>query len=165
MDTTKKVIVGGVVLAVAGLAAYIIWKMNQPAAAAALPAASAPTGTAAAATTPVTTVATATSGGTPVEASTSVDTVDTAPAAGSGYFAGNGNIPVPQYIVDWANTLSAGNKAQFFKQLPNMQQSDLDGLADIYNNDWQGNHVTTAAQTAFWNKWRTSYHILDGTYP
>jgi hypothetical protein len=73
-------------------------------------------------------------------------------------------LTVPQVVTDWVNTMDAGNKAQFYAQLKVMTQADINGLQDIIVNDWGGTGVATAAQRAFWDKWRTTYHILDGTY-
>lgn len=79
------------------------------------------------------------------------------------YTAASGNAQVPSMITDWFKTLATNNQSQAFKMLPNMTSSDINGLVDLLTNVWGKNSVPSDAQKAFWNTWRTTYHILDGT--
>jgi hypothetical protein len=74
------------------------------------------------------------------------------------------NDPRVQTITQWMNTLTGGNKTAAFAALTVMTQDEIAGLYDIVANDFYGNGITTAAQTAFWNAWRVKYHVNDGTY-
>lgn len=72
---------------------------------------------------------------------------------------------IPADIHTWVNSISsAANQAQANKALAIMPQSEIDSLEDIVHNDFYGNGITTPAQRAFWDMWRTKYHVLDGTY-
>lgn len=79
------------------------------------------------------------------------------------YTASNGAVDVPSTITQWAQSLPPNNQAQFFKMLPSMSGSEISSLNDIIINAWGKGANPSAAQTAFWNTWRTKYHILDGT--
>lgn len=79
------------------------------------------------------------------------------------YTAANGTVAVPVAVTDWLKTLPPNNQAQAFKMLPTMTANDIAGLQDLILNLWAAGKQPTAAQTAFWNAWRTKYHINDGT--
>jgi hypothetical protein len=67
-------------------------------------------------------------------------------------------------IKQWISSLSPGNQAAALSALAVMSQAEIAGLYDIVHNDFYGNGITTSQQRAFWDAWRTKYHVADGTY-
>lgn len=106
--------------------------------------------------------------GVPIDTSSNAPaiTATTNPVTGqtlNTYLAGNGTIQVPSAVVQWAQTLPPNNQAQFFKMLPSMTQTDISGLMDLIINLWGKSATFTTAQISFWDNWRQTYHINDGT--
>jgi hypothetical protein len=63
-----------------------------------------------------------------------------------------------------SGALDAANMQQAYAQFGNMTADEVNQLADIIVNVWGTGSKPSAAQTDFWNAWRSKYHIDDGTY-
>lgn len=136
----KTIIIGGAVLA-GGALLYWYWlKQQQPSVIATAIPAPTPAGTLA-----------GTSSTTPLASVPSVSVSTSTPVAASAAAAA---------VTQWANVgLGPNNLAQFNKALPSMTTDEINQLNNIITNNLWG----TPDATAFWNTWRTKYHILDGT--
>jgi hypothetical protein len=67
-------------------------------------------------------------------------------------------------VQTWMNTLPPNNRAQALSQFPNMTAAEKNELADIITNAWGKGVPPTSNQINFWNTWRVTYHVDDGTY-
>jgi hypothetical protein len=60
--------------------------------------------------------------------------------------------------------LDAANLAQYNSVKGSFPPAVWNSLYDITNNVWTLHQPMTTIRTDFWNSWRQTYHINDGTY-
>lgn len=158
---------GATVLLVAGIGVWWYYH-NQPAAApGTAPASPGSSPTPAPGSAPISAPPPAPLSVSPVTSIAAVNTPATVPSPVPSV-AGNAAVPYDprmDQVQSWANSaLTPANLAQYNAQKGNFTQADWNGLYDLIINRFMGGQPNTPARTAFWDSWRTTYHIDDGTY-